>query len=170
MDIDYSEILGSDSEGEGHIVPSPSPKLRCHLEITLKHPCDTKWSSSPSTIQKEWYRKAWNNIVNTGGISNIVDTGYVYEFHKNGHVHLHGYIKFEMSSKFSPIGLIADYSKMYYLLLSKKHTYKEAHMYYDYMRYASPAICVQYVNDIEKPERFGEWKTYLLKENAGIKK
>lgn len=174
LNIDFTDILAEDeatNNCEGLVLASPSQncrlKCRCHVEITLKHPYDKKWSALHSTQQQKFYKNSWHNIKNTAGIP--LETGYVFEFHKSGHVHLHGYIQYEFNKKFSPIGLIADLAKLYYLQLFKKYNYNENHMYDKYMRYCSPQITIQYINDDERPERLEEWKKYLLKENDEIK-
>lgn len=178
-EIDYSEIIGSDTEleylcklkkeSDGDLfLAIGKNQVLCHIEITLKHPYTKKWEAMPSTLQKKFYREAWNEIKNTGGINNITDSGYVYEYHKSGHVHLHGYVSFSYTQKFSALGLIADYAKMYYILLPKICKYNSNFMFDQYQRYASPAVCIQYINNIEKPNRLKEWKEYMLKENNKI--
>jgi len=168
----YKDIL---TEDDGVIYSSQdNAKIAttcCHLEVTLKHPYDKVWTAKTSVLQKAWYRKAWHDLVNTAGTDKVKESGFVFEFHESGHVHLHGYIKLQITGKFSPIGLIADYAKVYYMQLSKKHNYNEHYMFPQYLRYAAPATCVQYYNDIETPDRIKYWVgEYMLKCNDNIEK
>lgn len=134
----------------------------CHLEITLKHPMTTAWVNMSSKKQKLVYSKYWNDIKNT--VSVPVDSGYVFEYHENGNVHLHGYLVYHFKHAYSPIGMVADYAKAYLPFMPEKRyrNYVNSNMHYDWVRYQSPQICVQYKED---EDRLEAWKNYMQKED-----
>ncbi len=131
-----------------------------HLEITLNYPRTHSFMNKVSNEQKKMYRILWNSISNIFGMEKA--KGYTYEFCKNGHIHLHGYIAFKEGEKYSPIGAVSDIVKSYLQKLPKKYcAYKDAYMYGDLIRYRSPSICVQYNNDID---RLVQWQKYIIKD------
>lgn len=149
----------------------PPPKIESRLEITITHPHTTQWCNMPSLLQKKKLSDIWMGMRNIGGMNNIVKAEYVYEFHKSGHVHLHGYIDFEFNLKcISPVGLVSDYVKMVLLQMPKKScNYVDKNMYInqddDKMNivYLCPQVMVRYINRNEWPERVIEWEGYIHK-------
>lgn len=165
------EIMKCVVEGVPTTTPSSTERDRlvedqstytCHLEVTLKHPMNTVWVNSSSKKQKQVYTKYWNDIKNTVGIP--IDSGYVFEYHDNGNVHLHGYLVYHYNHAYSPIGMVADYAKAYLPFMPEKRyrNYVNSNMHHDWVRYQSPQICVQYKEDTKRLEY---WKGYMQKEN-----
>lgn len=179
---DSTQTEDRKQNGERQVLGSLSPKYECHLEFTLTHPHTASWNNKLSIEQKRVLNQKWDLILPMGGLGNIKETGFVYEFHNSGHIHLHGFIRFEFKSKFSPIGLISDYAKAYLRTMTKKYSnYNDKLMNVEFMRYRSPQIAIQYFshsnnyawNDMtqEKPTAMGGngskrleyWKTYMSK-------
>lgn len=186
-DLDQSSNLKA--EGVGHLVPSPTPKIECnyscHLEITYKHPHTVGWLKMTSQGQKAKMAKIWNEIKCIFG--EPIDRGYVFEYHENGQIHLHGYLCLKFDGTYSPPGLLSDYVKMYLAQMPKKYnTINLNYLYTEFIRYASPQIAVQYFDAQEKYEwknkitgndmkgtgqdRLKYWIQYLLKQNGEILK
>ena len=151
-------------------IPLP-PKIESRLEITITHPHTTQWCNMPSLLQRKKLSDIWVGMRNIGGMNNIVKAEYVYEFHKSGHVHLHGYIDFEFDLKqFSPVGLVSDYVKMVLLQMPKKYcNYSDRNMYINdeddkfNIVYKCPQVMIRYINKTDWPERVIEWEGYIQK-------
>lgn len=190
-----------ESMGKGHssILARTMPEklsFKCHVEITLKHPYNKTWLQRLSAQQKKFYMKAFESLKNVA-LQNYKDSGYVFEYHKSGNVHLHGFIVFEFTQMINPYGLISDIAKSYYAYLPKSSYYNPKFLADKYQRYASPAVCVQFFNwsEMYKPRvkavdrddeyewemlqgdcnisgegKLEEWRKYLLKDNSEINK
>lgn len=166
MPIDYSDIIGSDSEGEsGSLLGTDSPKFNreCFLEITLTHPHTQGWLKKTTTEQKKWFSVVWNKIKNSLGIPK--DSKFVFEYHKNGQVHLHGVLLYDIKDKFYINGMVLDYVRSYIKYLPAKYNkLYDKLLNQDKHYYQSAPVKVSY--RVDNPERYEEWIAYLLKEQT----
>lgn len=168
----WDEVLTENPICEGLLGRPSHPQgqpVRAHLEITITHPPTTKWLNMMSLEQIKYLSRIWDNIIPVCGMAHVKESGHVFEFHKNGHAHLHGYIILEFDKPFSPYGLVADYAKAVLKQMPKKYiNYNDNYMTPEWIRYKCPSVCVQYINDDERPYRITEWISYLKKTGAQI--
>lgn len=172
MSCDWREIIGSPIQSESDtdsgvggdvVLGTAPPKLRCHLEITLTHPQTSGWLKMTSVKQINFYNKVFYAIKNTCGIP--LTTEMHTEFHKNGLVHAHACIQYEMTKGFSVNGMILDMVRAYIEFLPKRYSViqmgclKEDKHYYQ-----SAPIKISYFNDNENPQRLEEWIKYIRKD------
>lgn len=184
MTINWSEVLGSDSEESGHSEslerampvgessdePSKrSPDARAvhkvALQFTLNHPRTQKFLNSSSHEQSKMYLKILFNVKNFNGM--IPDeVKYVFEHCDSGQLHMHTQIKYSIPHEFHINGLVSDFSKNVLKQLPPKFSqYKEACLYHQYNRYRDKGLCVQYyTQDHPRVEFFGD--EYMTKENT----
>jgi len=165
--FDWSDVFeNSDSDQSSNcgvpISVEPRKTLECHLEVTLTYPATTEWLNMPSILQKKKLYKIWDNMQILSLSPKFKH--HIFEFHKSGHVHLHGVIAFEMENKFSQHGLVCDHVKLALMQYPKKYkNFSDNYFKSDFVRYRSPQICVQYINHQEKPKRYDEWLLYMQK-------
>lgn len=128
-----------------------------YLCITYNFPPVKCFINANSDKQRATYSKVWNECKTVFEIS--PENKFIFEFTKCGKIHLHGWIKIRSDKQYHIIGAIGDYVKRYLSFMPKKYRdFREAYMYYDFQRYKSPCICVQYKDNIE------QWEEYMNKD------
>lgn len=143
------------------------------LLITLEYPHVDKWVNLSSENQKKVLTKLFNDVIHVTDPYNIDSFKCIFEFHKTtGHVHLHGYVKFNSTFRFVPIGAVCDVAKRYHNAMPKAK-YKRYHMYDskclhpEYCRYKNPGICIQYISKDDETG-FNRWIDYMAKQQSPI--
>ena len=113
------------------------------------------------------YKFFWNSK-NINGMRPELDSTYVFEHCKSGQIHLHAMLHYKVTCNFHIMGLISDIVKNFLRNMPAcTIQFKEGFCYYQYNRYKSPPICVQYKSDKEDPEYKEFWdKHYMSKENT----
>lgn len=133
----------------------------CHLEITMTHPHTTQWLNAKTDKQRNFFNKAWNECKNVVGFPH--DSGYATEFHKNGLIHLHGWLVYHPKERYYIEGMILDYVR-HYLRHCMPKKYNKINMNYFYPaqeNYTSPQIKVSY-HQADRG-RLEYWQNYCKK-------
>lgn len=126
------------------------------LEITLNPPRVKGYLNLPSKTQKSVLLKVFRNAT----VKYNCSSEYIYEYCKDGQIHLHGFIK--MLDHGIIAGLIQDVAKCFLrcFKLSNSSRYYNS----EWMRFRAPCCCIQFRY---KPEDIAEWKAYMMKQQVG---
>lgn len=179
MDPDYGELVESFGQSTSHGSTLPKSPIDGEYKlpvqggivlITLSHPHTDKWVNLTTKDQKDLLYRLFQYCVSVADPINIVRMDHVYEYHKTGHVHLHGYVIFRDDLKLYPIGAVADMAKLYHSKMPKEkwhryHLYNDKHLYSQYGRYRDPGCCFQYLYS-DDSEGLNRWIKYIYKDQG----
>jgi len=166
----WSDIIGDDAE-EGVLTPLvEDAKIKDHIKIqyigvTMNFPRTKAFLNCNSAKQKDIYVKLWHAIKNTLQVDPT--NHYTFEFTKLGQVHLHGWIKVDITDFFI-MGALSDIAKAYNRILPPKYKqFRENDLNTEYRRYRSPSLCLQYYDKSgsrKDPSTIDYWIEYCEKE------
>ncbi len=137
-----------------------------NIEITLALPHTALFLRSTSVQQKRLYMSKYQMII-THIVSLIEDHDCVYEYSRNGQIHMHASIRLYKDAKYNVTGLISDITKIYLQTLTKKYSGFNPKLitYYDddnTVVYYCPSIKVSHC--LNQSDRLIKWKEYMLKD------
>ncbi len=137
-----------------------------NIEITLALPHTALFLRSTSVQQKRLYMSKYQMII-THIVSLIEDHDCVYEYSRNGQIHMHASIRLYKDAKYNVTGLLSDITKIYLQTLTKKYSrFNPLNITYydddDTVVYYCPSITVKH--RLHQLEKLDKWKEYMLKD------
>lgn len=161
MNNDWSEILhGEPNPFRGEVHPAA-----VHVEITLNAPRIDSFTRLLSSGQKAWYRKRYV-LLKAMMKSYIYDDSYIFEYCRDGTVHLHACWLVRIPDHITKAGFVSDIVKVWLRTLTKKYNkFNYNYIYFfdndETTCYKCPSIkCSLRCN---QELRFFEWFEYMCK-------
>lgn len=124
-----------------------------YFEITINHPRTTGFKNMLSKKQKIYLYNIFQSLIIYFN-NKVLNHDHVYELCQDGQIHLHGWIQLQEDEFEIPAILVNDISKILFKALPKKSQYSEKNFYPQFLRYRSPAICVQYTDNIVRFQEY----------------
>lgn len=136
------------------------------FEITIHYPCTALWLKMSAEKQRKKLSVIFRDAICALPLDKHYSSRHVFEFGKNGQVHLHGVLVVNDDFKHIPVGSISDIVKVILSYFPKKYNkFCTSHLYAQWDRYAAAQCCVQYRSKTET-ERYAEWTNYLSKQQV----
>lgn len=139
---------------------SPIPAYeQAVLEITINIPPLAKYRKSSLIEKISMYQTLWKAILNAVDCQTI-EHSYQIELCASGLPHLHGYVKYTLST-YSPAGLVMDCVRAVYKLLPRGAWGQIAKNPYNHhlARFKAPALCINHKKILYK-----QWCNYMNKD------
>ncbi len=137
-----------------------------NIEITLALPHTALFLRSTSVQQKRLYMSKYQMLI-THIVSLIKDHDCVYEYSRNGQVHMHASIRLLSTARYNITGLVSDIAKIYLQTLTKKYSgfNPKLMVYHDNdntVGYHCPSISIKHC--VHQSDRLIKWQEYLQKD------
>lgn len=127
------------------------------LEVTLNHPRTKTFMNIDSYTQRRCLRNLFLKVCGTYDCTHT----HVFEFCKDGQIHLHGFI--HIHTEGLVVGAIQDIAKVF--LRSFRQFNHKDYFNAEWLRFRSPAICIQYrENEAEQLS----WIAYMNKHQGEL--
>lgn len=162
----WNEILYSEPTLlEGGSRPDSSANHLTHVEITLNAPRINAFNKLLSEGQKSYYRRRYYILISMMK-SYIYDSSFIFEYCRDGTVHLHACWLVQLPWQITPAGFVSNTVKCWLNTLTKKYNKFNASNIYFFdndttICYKCPSIKCKLCLDQEL--RFYEWFEYMCK-------
>lgn len=132
----------------------PSNALyKASFGITYNFPRTKYWSFRTSCEQKLILGAVFRKVCNQVDVKRVKTYKMIFEFCKDGNVHLHGIINVRANHKGdlpSSVGFVLDYAKIFYRVTRSlkliHQQFNEKRYNSTFCKFTSPPLCIKYLN------------------------